>query len=101
LGLGAGRRSNSRGGIVCSDYEDGDMEDDRTLYTEEQRKQFEELHQELGDETIRAIEHDWAALLADVRRARQLAPESLEGVEGTPSAEDFGFIQAPLAAHVA
>lgn len=52
------------------------MESVAQLYTPEQMKQFEELGRSLPPETVRRMEEDWTALLADVRAGRGLDPAS-------------------------
>ena len=47
-------------------------------YTPEQMAQFSELRAETPPEEIAAVEHEWTALLADVRVSRGLDPASAE-----------------------
>ena len=54
---------NSSGGNVMEKY-----------YTPEQMAQFAELRAETPPEEIEAVEHEWTALLADVRASRGLDP---------------------------
>jgi hypothetical protein len=45
-------------------------------YTDEQRRQFEQLAQELTVEERRAVEQGWSALLAELRANHDLDPAS-------------------------
>lgn len=47
-------------------------------YTPEQMAQFEELRAETPPEEVKAIEFEWASLLAEVRASRGLDPVSAE-----------------------
>jgi DNA-binding transcriptional MerR regulator len=47
-------------------------------FSPELMKQFEELGQQMGPEAISDIEHEWAALIADVRANRDLDPASAD-----------------------
>ena len=47
-------------------------------YTPDQMKQFEELRNETPAEEIKAVEEEWAALLAEVRAAHSLDSSSAE-----------------------
>ncbi len=58
---------NSSGGNLMEKY-----------YTQEQMAQFAELRAETPPEEIQAVEHEWTALLADVRASRGLDPASPE-----------------------
>ncbi len=53
-------------------------EDMEKYYTPEQMKQFEELRNETPAEEIKAVEEEWAVLLAEVRAAHSLDPSSAE-----------------------
>ena len=58
---------NSSGGNVMERY-----------YTPEQMAQFDELRAETPPEEIEAVEHEWQALLAEVRASRGLDPAGPE-----------------------